>query len=151
MQKVFTKKLQKIIKSYEGQTLQEIDLKLIKGIMMRNVPDSSEGKDRIMTAMKKYFLNRITGKKPTSVFSPMNHGLGLDLGLDKLNTMLKPEKNIDKKKGKSKNKKKKSGVTLTQTKQGFSMTMNGLNTDIENQIDANDGDTTKKQQQPMFG
>jgi hypothetical protein len=32
---------------------------------MKNVPDSSEGKDRIMLALKKYFLNRITGKKVT--------------------------------------------------------------------------------------
>jgi hypothetical protein len=41
--------------------LQEIDIKLLKGLMMRNVPDSSEGKDRIMNALKKYFLKVLTG------------------------------------------------------------------------------------------
>jgi hypothetical protein len=40
--------------------LKETDIKLLKGLMMRKAPDPTEGIDRIMTALKKYFLKRIS-------------------------------------------------------------------------------------------
>jgi hypothetical protein len=56
LQKKFRQKLEGTIKSYEGKDLNEMELKLIKGLMMRSMEDKDKNIDRIMETLKKYLL-----------------------------------------------------------------------------------------------
>jgi hypothetical protein len=56
------RRLEKIIISYEGSELKDVDKNLIKGLVNRVVEDDHSRRDEIMNTIKKYIMKKLIKK-----------------------------------------------------------------------------------------
>lgn len=63
----FKKYIKQSIQSYEGKDLNEIELKLIKGLMIRKMEDKDKNKDKIMQTLKQYLLKKVLDMKSSQI------------------------------------------------------------------------------------